>query len=211
MKAMQRVRQIMHDPLSTFKYFERTVVAVCISLPLILRLADFDPGTCLPCEAWKSGFRWCISDYAYILHNYYFGMMFTIAAMLFMVNGVVYFRSERTLQLSRHGTWYNFILGLSLLGVVLFPYKQHLIPHCGFAIVFFAGNAIVPVLFGKKKNRPAGIVLAVLALIGFIIYWVRPAMLSLLWAEWISLAVIGIHFILEARDKPAPVLYLKRV
>jgi len=69
MEGIQRVRQIINDPLSTYKYPERTVAAVCISLPLILRLADFDPGTCLPCEKWESGFRWCISDYAYMWHS----------------------------------------------------------------------------------------------------------------------------------------------
>ncbi len=63
--------------------------------------------------------------------------------------------------------------------------------------MFFAGNAVVIALFHKKQYTTPSIILAVITL-GAIALHFFGNILSLLVAEWISLAVIGIHFILEA-------------
>jgi hypothetical protein len=35
-----RIKQMLADPLATFRIFERTIAVVCITIPALLRLAD---------------------------------------------------------------------------------------------------------------------------------------------------------------------------
>jgi branched-subunit amino acid transport protein AzlD len=136
-------------------------------------------------------------------HSYVFGMLLSIASMLFVFNGAVYFRIEReksALNLSKYGKWYNVVLGLSLLMVVCLPWRQFGCYHFTFATIFFFGNAVVTGIFHQKRNGRLSIVLAVLTVVALIIYMLKlfPDF-SLLAAEWISLTVVGIHFYLESR------------
>lgn len=182
-----RIGSKLSDPLLTFKYFERFLASFCIVMPLILRLTDDN-----------TAFRPSISNYVYMPHSYVFGMLLCIAAMLFIFNGAVYYKSERHMHISYHGQWYNVVLGVSLMGVICFPHLQYPIPHYFCAILFFVGNAVVTMLFYKDKHKAISITLGVLTLAAMPL--VPLKIISLLAAEWISLTVIGIHFVLTTID-----------
>ena len=198
MSFVQKIKSGLNNRLLTFKWFERFISPFCISIPLLLYITDkYERGGRYP------GFRINLSDYVYMWHNYLFGMLLSIAAMLFVFNGAVYFRNEQDkseLSLSKYGKWYNVVLGLSLLGVVILPWRQYQVPHFVFAAIFFLGNAVVTGLFHQKRNRVLSIILAVLtvAALGLNLLNVIPGF-SLLAAEWISLSVVAVHFYLESR------------
>ena len=84
-----------------------------------------------------------------------------------------------------------------LSGVILFNQDDFSTLHNIFAVAFFAGNAVVIVVFSSKKERwfkvllCAGIVLSMVAY--FLFGW-----LTLFWAEWLSFGIISLHFILES-------------
>jgi hypothetical membrane protein len=119
--------------------------------------------------------------------------------MLFIFNGAVYFRREEKFELKSQGKWYNVVLGLALLGVISLPHEEFEFPHYLFAGIFFLGNVFVIAFLHNKKQRVFRAILAILTILSlafhFIFGWI-----SLFWGEWLSLAVIGIHFILEARN-----------
>jgi hypothetical membrane protein len=205
MSLALRLSRAMHDPLQAFRMFEILLAAVCIVMPLFLRLADTD----------AVGFRTSISNYVYMPRSYIFGMQLTIPAMLFIFNGAVYFKNQDRLALAPAGKWYNIILGASLLGVVLLPHKEHHYSHYVFAAIFFIGNAIVIGVFHKPRYRIPSLIMSALTILTISLHFLIHTV-SLFAAEWLSLAVIGIHFILEARGtisfsaaETAPVIALK--
>ena len=121
-------------------------------MPALLWLADTG----------KREFRYSISDYVYMNHSYIFGMLLCTAAMLFIFNGAVYFKTEQKVNVNKQGKWYNVILGTSLLGVILLPHLQYPVPHYTFAGIFFIGNALVIGIFHKTEDRKISIILALL-------------------------------------------------
>ena len=179
----------MRDPLQTFRGLETAIAAVSLLIPILLRLAD----------SGAKGFQSSISEYAYMSKSYLFGLLLGAAGMLFLFNGAVYFRNEGKMGLSRAGKWYNVILGLSLIAVVLFPYKDpgFLYLHYFFAGLFFIGNAVVIAIFHWRKYRGVSVFFGIATFVGITLHF-TVHVISLLAAEWISLAVIGIHFILES-------------
>ncbi len=199
MNYITTIKSKLADPLFTFKLFERFIAAFCILIPLILWLTD----GLLP-----HAFRSSISMYVYMNESYVFGMLLSIAAMLFIFNGAIYFKSEQYMHISWHGQWYNVVLGLSLLGVICFPCKEYPIPHYTFAIVFFLGNALVTAFFYKDNDKTLSIILAILTIASmpFAFFGV----ISLLVAEWISLVVISIHFILSTVNMDKQVNFKKQ-
>lgn len=186
MNMLNKVKDSLSDPLQTFKYFERFIATFCILIPVLLRATDTAP---------EKGFRGSISDYVYMPHSYVFGMLMCIAAMLFVFNGAVYYKSEQHMHISWHGQWYNIVLGLSLIGVICFPWKEYSVVHFSFAAIFFVGNAIVTGIFYKDKDKKKSIAMAILTLAA--IPFAIAGKISVLAAEWISLTVIGIHFALS--------------
>ncbi|MEO6488313.1 MAG: hypothetical protein ABIO04_00115 [Ferruginibacter sp.] len=127
--------KILEDPLKTFKVYEILIAAVCIFIPLILRFYDNDKVYPVKVNFLRSGiiidsvqnikrssssisgtiqiidkdrwhFRTSISDYAYSTNSYLFGMLLCIAAMLFIFNGAVYFKSQRSVNVNKQGKWY---------------------------------------------------------------------------------------------------------
>jgi cell division protein FtsW (lipid II flippase) len=162
---MQSLPRAVHDRLATFRLFEILIALVCIVMPGLLKLTDTG----------ASGFRSCISDYVYMTHSYFFGMLLCIAGMLFIFHGAVYFRNAFSLT----------------------PYHQYFISHNIFAGIFFLGNAVVIAIFHKTKYRVISLILAVLTVLALALCLLFNTV-SLFAAEWISLTVIGIHFILEA-------------
>jgi hypothetical protein len=195
MNFIQQVKRDLNDPLTTFRWFERFIAAVCIAIPAVLRITD----QCDNCTGF-GGFRPSISNYVYMPHSYIFGLLLTMAAMLFIFNGAVYFRNDdgrSNLKLNKNGKYYNVALGLFLLGVIVLPHKEYPVPHYIFATLFFVGNAVVTGVFHEPQNRKLSITMAVLTVASLV-----PALLCIIplfWAEWLSLIVIAIHFILEAR------------
>jgi hypothetical protein len=183
---------MLADPLATFRIFERTIAVVCMTIPALLRLADTG----------QAGFRESISDYVYMSDSYIYGMLLCMAAMLMIFNGAVYFRNENVMGLPRAGKWYNVILGLSLLGVILFPHRQYVVIHYFFGGVFFLGNAVVTALFSYAKDRVVSVVLAVLTVVAIGLHYV--GLWSLLAGEWVSLGVIAAHFIMQSRTQAIP-------
>ncbi len=84
-----------------------------------------------------------------------------------------------------------------LAGVILFNHKDSSLVHAVFATIFFGGNAVVILVYSSKKQRlfkaflVAGIVLSML---GFFVFdW-----FTLFWAEWLSFAIIALHYLLES-------------
>ncbi len=146
------IRKRLEDPLKMFKVYERIIAVVCICLPAVLRLYEKDTWYPQRVQVLKLdeinnsayaaardsirlipkdhlGFRTTISDYVYSSNSFLFGMLLCIAAMLFVFNGAVYFKSQRSLRLSKKGKWYNIVLGISLLGVICTPHRDWVYLH----------------------------------------------------------------------------------
>ncbi|MDH4089191.1 MAG: hypothetical protein OEV74_18015 [Cyclobacteriaceae bacterium] len=149
-----------------------------------------------------------ISSYVSMKNAQIFGLLLTSASMLFLFNGAVYINTVPEISSKKHGKWYNLVLGISLLGVVLFPCTNPKLEvfHYSCAILFFAGGAFVIAFFNNEEHRIISIIIAGISLLGFVVYlsntiWLKSAALSsfsLFWAETIALWVIGIHYILES-------------
>lgn len=149
-----------------------------------------------------------ISSYVSMKNAQIFGLLLTTASMLFIFNGAIYINKVGENSSKWHGKWYNLVLGVCLLCVVLFPCTNpHLkYLHYGFAILFFGGSAFVIAFFNDRKHRTISAVIAGVCLLSFAVYllntlWLHSQMftpLTLFWAETVSLWVIGIHYILES-------------
>jgi heme O synthase-like polyprenyltransferase len=178
---------------------ENLIAVFCICIPVILRFADT--------KAYRKSFRPSISDYVRMKHRHVFGMVFTIAAMLFIYNGVHNLDAGSLNNFLQSSFWeergYNIILGLALFGVMLFPYNRCEKTHFTFAGLFFVGSTIVIACFPGPENwqKWASYSIAAASIITLAVYFINKnwerKWINLFWAEWISLIVIGIHFILE--------------
>lgn len=163
------------DRLRDYARFERVLAAVLSLTPLFLII--FDGGMV----------RSSISEYYDMDLEQIFYVLLTVAAMLFIVNGVI--KKEHS---------YNTTLGVLLAGVILFNIDDTNLIHNFFAITFFAGNAIVIAFFSKGALRFKGTLLGVLgaAVVLFLIFdW-----FDVFWLEWVSLAAIAVHYILDSFD-----------
>jgi hypothetical protein len=84
-----------------------------------------------------------------------------------------------------------------LAGVILFNHNDFGTLHFIFAIAFFAGSSVAIVLFSSRKERwfkwLMVVVIAVVMMGSFLFDWI-----SLFLAEWISLGIIALHYILES-------------
>lgn len=162
------------DGVKRFARLERVLAAVCLLIPALL--IGFDVGP----------IRDSISAYYDMEESQVFYFPLTVAAMLFVVNGVV--KDQRA---------YNTFLGVMLSGVILFNHDDASVLHAIFAAAFFGGNGVVILLFSSKKERwfkallVAGIALSMLGC--FLFDW-----FTLFWAEWFSFAIIALHYILES-------------
>jgi hypothetical protein len=179
---MQKLASVMnrgisksYDGIKSFGKLERLISALCLFIPLFLIISD------------KGPIRGSISEYYQMVNNQIYYYSLTTAAMLFIVNGVI--KKQRA---------YNTILGLMLTGLILFNVGDSTIYiHSFFAIAFFGGNAIVIILFSSRKERWFKILMVSISLIAmfccFVFNW-----FSLFWAEWLSFAIISLHYMLES-------------
>jgi len=180
--------------MELYRLVERILAGFCLLIPLFLILTD-------TANTPFSRVRPSISNYVYMEKSYVYGSLLTIAALLFFFNGILHFRDHSTNRTKPNAKWYNAVLGLSLFGVIYFPHKELPWPHYLSAIVFFGGSILVIAVFCEHKDRHLSWVLAGLATLSYLLYFLIPDVFgpsSLFWAEWISLTVIGIHFILES-------------
>ena len=158
--------------LANLVKFEVVVTVVCFFIPIIVLYGD----------GWH--LRDSISAYYAMTKAQFFYFPLTVAAMLFIVNGVV-----------KEKHWYNVGLGLTLAGLIFF---NHSLIHNVNAGAFFLGNTIVFMIFTPRKELWFKILLAFAVIVGlaghFVFHWY-----SLFIAESLSLWVIAAHFILEAK------------
>jgi len=150
---------------------ERALTVVCVAAPLVMVVIDPDP------------LRGSISAYYSMAENQWFYVPLAIGAMLFIVNGI-----------TRSGHWYNWVLGSALIGLLMF--HSGLLLHTVFAFTFFAGNVAVMIWW---SDAPAEYRYGFAAVIGWIaIAMLAVGALTLWWAEFISLLIIGAHFLLDS-------------
>ncbi len=172
------------------------IALICIGIPVILRIADTKDD--------KIGFRSSISAYIDMNRRHVFGMVFTIAAMLFIYNGVINLNDSLQEQIVNLGFWkekgYNILLGLALFGVLLFPYNVCPKTHYTFAVLFFVGSTMVIAFFHEEDDAIISYIIAAASIIALAAHIINEKWINLFWAEWIALTVIGIHFILEAKN-----------
>jgi hypothetical protein len=162
---------VLPEPLRRFATVERILGGVLVLTPVVLIATD----------GWK--IRDSISAYHDVGWPAAFYVPLTIAAMLFLVNGIL--RDE-------HG--YNIWLGAALGGVIVFDHEDWTILHFACAIAFFGGNIVVMALFSTNKSTRVKAGLAAGIVIAAALWYLT----SLFWAEWVSLAIIATHYILDS-------------
>lgn len=162
--------------IGRYTRFERVLALFLIFAPLLLIL--FDANTV----------RESISAYYDMNEAQIFYVPLTTAAMLFIVNSLV--RREHP---------YNLVLGILLAGVVLLNHDDWTVLHSICAVSFFVGNVAVIAMFSEgpsRRTKTAFVgVIAVAAIMWRVFGW--P---SLFWVEWVSLAIIAVHYILDSID-----------
>ncbi|MCH7585381.1 MAG: hypothetical protein IH941_09530 [Acidobacteria bacterium] len=150
---------------------ERVLTFVCVFSPLVMVWIDPEP------------LRGSISAYFAMIENQWFYVPLAIAAMLFIVNGI-----------TKKCHWYNWVLGSALVGLLMF--HTGLVAHTVFASTFFVGNVAVMVWW---SDAPAEYRYGFAAVIGLIAgATLAVGVLTLWWAEFISLLIIGAHFLLDS-------------
>ncbi len=164
----------MKDGIVGFLKLERVLAFICLFIPLILILFD--------CNKVRDS----ISAYADMQENQIYVFLLTMAAMMFLVNGVV-----------KEQKWYNSVLGISLMGVVLFHYEEFQKLHYAFAVIFFLGSAVVISYYTSKKQKLVASLFALTIVFALLAHF-KFDWISLFVAEWIALGIIGIHYILES-------------
>ncbi len=129
--AVDRVaNQDQVQAVRRFAKLERVLAGLCLFIPVLL--IAFDSGS----------IRDSISAYFDMDQNQIFYYPLTVAAMLFVVNGVI-----------KHKHSYNAVLGLMLSGVILFNHNDAGVLHTVFTVAFFGGNAVVILLFSEGTLR----------------------------------------------------------
>ena len=196
MNETQATFSIRIDKVPAISVMEILIALICMAMPAILLWAEGAPA-----------FRESISNYVYMEQNaHIFGFLLTIAALMFIFNGVLYYQriirqGGNTVFFSLRGKWYNLLLGFSLLGVLLLPHKEFPIAHHICAGFFFLGSAVFTAFFHENENRvvrTARYVIAILSVLTLVSHFVLKIPASLLVAEWISLIVISVHYILDS-------------
>jgi hypothetical protein len=163
--------------LLRFARLERILGALLVLTPALLISVDVGPDE----------IRDSISAYHDVSTPPAFYVPLTVGAMLFFVNGIV-----------RHAHVYNTLLGLALSGVILFDHDgKTSVPHIVFAVAFFGGNVLVMMFFSTSKSTLLKVTL-VGGIAAAIALWIFTDWFTLFWAEWVSLAIIAMHFILDS-------------
>lgn len=164
--------------VATWTPIERVLAIVCAFSPLVMALVD------------TKSLRRSISDYYIMDQNQLFYVPLTVAAMLFVVNGI-------TKQSHR----YNLMLGVALLGVILFNPTDFRELHGMFAVSFFVGNVVVMWWFSDiGENTVRFRKWFVAPIVAVLLAWSFIDWFTLFWAEEVSLLVIAVHFWLDSKE-----------
>lgn len=164
-----------YDGVKQFVKLERGLAVFLAATPFLL--IGFDTWDIRP----------SISAYYDMEASVAFYVPFTVAAMLFVVNGVL-----------KHKHFYNIILGVALFGIIVLNHDDFRIFHFGFVFVFFVGNAVVILLSETRALSKIGILVAALLL-----FFTAVAFdgWKVFWLEWASLAVIATNYVLDTVGK----------
>ena len=160
-----------------------------------------------------------ISAYVLIDNSHVFGMLLAIAAMLFIVNGAVYWNKKEFAE----GEWRSLLnvgLGIFLLLVVIFRFDKARTIHLIVAGIFFLGCAWGTIMRPAKKEKRgqqrffdfAPVAVMAIGMIGHfghssLDFW-PFSLFNLFGAESIALWITGLDFILLSLKKeidPLPV------
>ena len=175
--GLRELAKSLPGELRRFAWLEEVLGALLILTPAVLIWVDSGPDEV----------RDSISAYYNVGTPQAFYVPLTVGAMLFFANGIV-----------RRAHVYNMLLGLALLGVILFDHEGATSTlHTIFAVAFFGGNVVVMAFFSTRKSRRLKIAFAVGILVTLAL-WKFAHWFTLFWAEWVSLAVIAIHFVLDS-------------
>ncbi|CAN5820330.1 hypothetical protein BH24ACT5_BH24ACT5_29840 [soil metagenome] len=167
----------MIDRVAGFAQLERNLAIVLVLTPLLLIIFDEGP----------DNVRSTISAYHDMAHPEPFFYPLTVAAMLFIVNGVL-----------KHGHWYNWALGVLLSMVVLFDHDgATAIPHYTGAFGFFGGNVAAMAWFSTRKPVALKIGLIGTIIVALVLFVVAD-WFTLFWVEWVSLAIVATHYVLDS-------------
>ena len=161
------------DRVKNFAKLERILAFVCMTAPALMILGD------------DQAVRDSISAYYDMTKSALFYVPLSVAFMLFVVNGVI--KQQKA---------YNTALGIALAGLVIFDHDHFKYIHFACAGAFFIGNAAVMVIYTSKNELWFKVVLVTI-IIASLAAW-GLGFISLFWAEWISLGIIGWHYILES-------------
>lgn len=152
---------------------EVSLAILLLFMPLILRWVD---GT------WRDS----ISDYAYSNYSYVYVFLLTLAGTTFIYNGVGY---------QRH--WYNIILGFSLFGIALTPYREYSNIHYISASIFFLGSIVAIALSSSVLFKTFKYIVSAVTAIALVLH-LQFNLFSLLAAESIGILPIITHFIIKS-------------
>jgi hypothetical protein len=94
----------------------------------------------LPLFNW--GFQPSLSEFHYTSQKWTYIISMGIIALLMALDG--------SLNITRR---YNILIGLSMIGVLLFPVNEFINIHNSFAIMFFVGNAFIVTYYSKLLPR----------------------------------------------------------
>ncbi len=124
-----------------------------------------------------------------MIDNQWFYVPLAVGAMLFLVNGI-----------TKGQHWYNWVLGVALVGVLMFNTQDWGIVHTVFAVTFFGGNVAV-MIWWSNAHPYYRYGFAAVVVVGMIL--LATETISLWFAEFVSLLAIAAHYILDsAGDKP---------
>ena len=181
-----------------FRNLEVGLALFCSFSPVLMivfdscRYTDMDLACMTSDGEFEQGIRAAISHYWDMPASVAFYVPLTVAVMMFLVRASI-----------RTSFKYNWLLGSSLLWLVVFNHDHFRELHYMGVFVFFVANVVVLMraFAGKSlKIGVLGLAVAWLFLAGNLIdtNWTGN---WALWAEWASLVVIATHFILIALEK----------
>lgn len=168
---------------------ERIISCILVLTPLILWLADEGANV-----------RQSISNYAYMEHSYWFGSLLALAGAMFIFNGALHLQPHLPNQpnVTKVGKGYNIILGISLFLVIYFRHLEYPVWHYTFAIIFFAGSALITAFVSNDEKHWSRYVLAIAVVLPVLLSLDFIGVFSLFWGESISLFFIATHYMLES-------------
>ena len=179
-----------------FKYLETVLATFCFVSPALMVAFDrcryaFEEALCATQdpEKFEMGFRSAISHYWDMPTALFFYVPLTVAVMIFVVRATLREKYE-----------YNWLLGFSLLGIVALNHEQFHLAHTISFVVFIVVAGLVLLAAFASGFLKLGV------LVGGAVFFLYVGNLVdrdwsndlLFWAEWSTLFVLALHFVLIA-------------